>query len=189
MRRALVVFASAALLGASPAGITMPGPAARALTMAFQFAAGRLPDGALNGLTVHVADQQGCYRIRFVPPKDSSMDVSTVRLGKAGDAAAAGCDDEPNAPEWVLPGVEAEALARVVRAWSNGALTGAPSADAIGPGAFSISVRLPKDDPKLAPGTVGVVLAPTDVKPGACPLSYVYAPDAGSITPLVVGGC
>jgi hypothetical protein len=179
---AAVGFAAALLAATAPAqGVTLPGNAARAVSMAFQIAAAKSLNGVLQGMTLHVGDQPGCYRIRFVPNADPS-DATTVRLSKGAESGVGGCPDDDAAPEWVLPGVEAEALGRILRAWSTGALTGAPAVGMLADGTFSATVAMVPGDSTTLPGnTVTVTIVPSN---GSCPFGWDYDPVGGTAEKL-----
>jgi len=183
MNVAALGLAATLLAATAPAVHTLPGGAARALTVGFGFVTLHQTQtaGTLAGIDVHIGDLPGCYRLSFVPGDPSK--TSTVRMAKGGDAGAAGCPDGP-APEWVVPGAEAEAIAAVVRAWSNGALPGAPSPDLIAAETFSVTTSVvPEGSNAPEPGTIEVGIVPQPAKAGVCP-KYDYDPASGEIAKL-----
>jgi len=182
---ALALTLAAATTPAAPTVHTLPGGAARALTVGLGFATmhSTASAGVLGGITVHIGNLPGCYRIRFVPDVPAEgISASTIRLAKGGDAGAAGCPDG-DAAEFVIPGAEAEAVAAVVRAWSNGALPDAPPTEGIAAETFSVTTSVvPAGSNTLAAGTIKVDLLPTTPVAGKCPSEYAYDPTAGTLT-------
>jgi hypothetical protein len=185
----------ATLLGATQLAAAAPDPvhtlgagAAKAVANAFQIAASGsgVKSGILGGISVHIGDEPGCYRIRFVPLDDPEK-TTIARMGKGGDAGVAGCPDDDAAPDTVLPGADAEAIARVFWAWGTNALDGAPPYEVLSTGAFSIAVTAAGDGVNAAPaGTVSVRIVPAPPLPGECPAHYAYDPNDGSIKKLTV---
>ena len=175
----------AALLLASPIARAadsgerhLTGNEARALALAFQtIGAGVAPGqggSAFGGVTVHVASMPSCYRFSFVSDADPSVH-STLRFAKPqGESDGSPCSDAP-AKENSIPGAEAEAIVRVVQAWSRGELAGAPGLETLSSGAFNISEKLGADGRPI----VDLILAGA-----ACALPFTYAPADGKIVPL-----
>jgi hypothetical protein len=163
---------------ADPVEHRLSGTAARALTVAFQ-TIGASPANAegasrFSGLTVHVADLPACYRFRFVSNADPTV-KSILRFAKPASQGGTGKCGDDEVTETAIPGREAEAMVRLVQAWSRNALSGAPGVETLSTGAFELIERAPSDGP---------IVLDLKANDSTCPYVFTYAPADGKLTAL-----